>query len=392
ANGSGAELPAFLQPAVNGLGDVPADHPAAALLGACYIADDLHAFLDFWRANPTFALLSVATRKGELVDRRGLVSGGFNKKPANSIVQREIDLRETAKALAEEQKQHDDQKAVIDALNARLAEAERTLEQRRSDVLLATQQVAAVQAEQRNAQRAVEDIAQRIVRMERELTSLEAARNEADARFARAQAGLSEAEARAAQTRESIAQMETRTAELRTDRDVKRDTLSQARLELAERRQKVEVLDRGIADMQRRRQQLAEILVQRQQEIEVWSEQVGELERESDGQRARAAQIVDTLAVAQQQVEQIRSELLEVEREIDAVESAQHSLRSAAEAASSELSRCEIKLAESTSRAEFLAEDVRREFSESITGLDWRQLLWHADDEPPDMKPLDLRS
>src|SRR5690606_15062047 len=38
ANGSGAELPAFLQPAVNGLGDVPADHPAAALLGACYIA------------------------------------------------------------------------------------------------------------------------------------------------------------------------------------------------------------------------------------------------------------------------------------------------------------------------------------------------------------------
>jgi len=32
-----------------------------------------------------------------------------------------IDLRETAKALADEQKAHDDQKAVIDALNVRLA-------------------------------------------------------------------------------------------------------------------------------------------------------------------------------------------------------------------------------------------------------------------------------
>jgi chromosome segregation protein len=390
ANGAAVELPASLQPAITGLGEISGDHPAIALLSACYIADDLHAFLDFWKANPAFSFLAVATRKGELVDRRGLVFGGFNKKPANSIVQREIDLRETARALADEQKQHDDQKAVIDALNARLAEAEQTLEQKRSEMLVATQQVAAVQTEHRNAQRALEEVRQRIERMERELTSLEAARNEAEARFARAQAGLSEAEGRAAQTRESIQQMETRIVEIRTDRDVKRDTLAQARLELAERRQKVEVLDRGIADMQRRRSQIAEILVQRQQEIEVWSEQVEELERASAGQRARAAQIGDTLVVAQQQVEQIRSELVEIEREIDAVEAAQHSLRTSAESAQSELNRCEVKLAESTSRAQFLAEDVTREFSENIERLDWKQLLWRSDEEPPDMKPLDL--
>ena len=386
----GAELPGFLRPAVEGLGDVPPDHPALALLGACYLADDLNAFLEFWKARPDFGFLAVATRKGELVDRRGLVSGGFNKKPANTIVQREIDLRETARALADEQKQHDDQKLVIDALSARLAEAEQTLEQKRGEVLLASQQVAAIQAEHRNAQRSLEDVGQRLARMERELVSLETARNEADARFARAQAGLSEAEGKAAQTREAIHQLETKVVEVRTDRDVKRDTLSQARLELAERRQKVEVLDRGIADMERRRHQLAEILVQRQQEIEVWTEQVDELERTSSGQRARAAQIGETLVVAQQQVEQVRTELLEVEREIDAVESAQHSLRSAAETAQSELSRCEVKLAESSSRAQFLAEDVTREFSESIDRLDWKQLLWRSDEEPPDMKPLDL--
>jgi chromosome segregation protein len=185
-------------------------------------------------------------------------------------------------------------------------------------------------------------------------------------------------------------QLETRIVEVRTDRDVKRDTLAQARLELAERRQKVEVLDRGIADMQRRRGQLAEILVQRQQEIEVWTEQVSELEQDAARQRARGAQISETLVVASQQVEQIRNELVEVERDINAVESAQHALRTDADAAQSELSRCEIKLAESVSRSQFLAEDVTREFSTDITTLEWRRLLWHADDDPPDIKPLDL--
>ena len=46
----------------------------------------------------------MATRKGDLVDRRGLIYGGHQntKKSANSLVQREIDLRETAKALVDE--------------------------------------------------------------------------------------------------------------------------------------------------------------------------------------------------------------------------------------------------------------------------------------------------
>jgi len=53
---------------------------------------------------------------------------------------------------------HDDQEGVIDALNVRLAAAEQTLEQRRADVLAATQTFAAVQSEQRNAQRGLEEV------------------------------------------------------------------------------------------------------------------------------------------------------------------------------------------------------------------------------------------
>ena len=383
-------LPAFLKPAIDMFSSVDATHPALSLLSTCYIADDLGAFLEFWKANPAFAFLAVATRKGEVVDRRGLVSGGHAKKSSHSIVQREIDLRETGKALIEDQRLHDEQKAQADALNVRIGEAEATLEQKRNDVLAATQQLAAVQAEQRNAQRALEEVGARLRRMETEVVSVEAARNEAQVRWEKAQAQLAQADATVAQGRERIQQLDTRIVEVRTDRDVKRETLGQARLELAERRQKVEVLDRGIADMERRRGQLGELLVQRQQEIEVWTQQIAELERESDSKRARSAQISETLVVAQQQVEQIRKELVDVEREINGVESTQHGLRTEAEKAQSEFSRCEIKLAESSARAQFLTDEVKHEFQTDVASLDWRQLLWHADDEPEGLKLLDL--
>ena len=389
---AGAEgLPAFLTPALGIFSDIDGNHPALSLLSACYIADDLGAFLEFLKANPAFAFLAVATRKGEIVDRRGLVSGGHaGKKSSHSIVQREIDLRETGKALIEDQRQHDEQKAQADALNARIAEAEALLEQKRNEVLAVTQQLAAVQAEQRNAQRALEEIGGRLRRMETEVVSVEAARNEAHNRWEKAQTQLTQADATVTQGRERIQQIDTRIVEVRTDRDVKRETLGHARLELAERRQKVEVLDRGIADMERRRGQLGELLVQRQQEIEVWTQQIAELERESDSKRARSAQISETLVVAQQQVEQIRKELVDVEREINAVESTQHGLRTEAETAQSEFSRCEVKLAESRARAQFLTDEVKHEFQTDVASLDWKQLLWHADDEPEGMKQLDL--
>lgn len=389
---SGAELPAGLTPAVQALGEMDPAHPAIGVLNECYVADDLAAFLEFWKANPTFGFLAVATRKGDLVDRRGFVYGGHHssKRSANSIVQREIDLRETARLLAEEQKSHDEQKAAIDALNARLAEAEQALEQRRADVLTATQTLASAQADQRGAQRAAEDVANRVRRMEGEVVGLEQARNEALARWQKAQAGLADATAQAEAHRQKIQASEVRLNELRADRDVKRESLAQARLELAERRQKVEVLDRGLGEMERRRQQLSELLVQRQQEIETWSVQIAELESESAQQRERASQLVETFGVAQQQVEIARNELIVLEREISALEGAQRSLHTQADTAHEQLSVHEVKLAETRQRAQFLAEEVQREYQTEVTSLDWKQLLWHADDEPEGVKPLDL--
>ncbi len=384
------ELPAFLIPVTSTLNNIDPAHPALSLLAACYIADDLGAFLDFWKSNPGFSFLAVATRKGELVDRRGLVFGGYGKKSATGILQRDIDLRETKRELAKDQQAHDEQRAHIDTLNTRLATAEQTIEQKRADVLAVTQAMAAAQTEQRNAQRSLDEVVARLRRMEGELTALAHARDETQQRFTKAQAGLTEADTAATGQREKISRLENRIVEVRADRDQKKESLAQARLELAERRQKVEVLDRGLGEMERRRTQLEELLAQRQQEIEAWTEQIAELEHEAAAQRVRGGELAKTLVVTQESVEKIRVELVELEREISASEEAQTSVRAEADAAQGELSRCEVKLAENRSRAEFLAEEARREFQTELATVDWKYQLWHADDEPEGLKPLDL--
>ena len=383
-------LPAGLRPATDALTGFEADHPAVALLHSCYLADDLGAFLAYWRSNPGFRFLAVATAKGEFVDARGVVFGGFRKKTGTSLVQREVDLRETAKALADDQIAHDAQRQVIDALQLRLGEAEQNLEERRAEVLEASQVFATVQQEERNAQRAVEEFGQRVERMERELQALEAARHETQTRFERAHAQLVEAEQSVGAGRIRTNEVETRINTLRTERDVKRETLGQARLELAERRQKVEVLDRGLADMQRRRAQVSEILIQRQREIEAWSEQTVALEQEADGQRYRAGQLAETLVVATGQVELIRNQLFEVERGINGVESSQDGIRTDAEKSAAALGRCEVEFAQTQSRVQFITEDVQRDYQLPVGSYDWRGLLYRADDQPPDLKVLDL--
>ncbi len=390
ADSAATDLPAGLKPATDAVANFDASHPAFSILSACYLADNLGAFLDFWKANPGFSFLMVATPKGDLVDRRGLIYGGHHKKPANSIVQREVDLRETGKAVVAEQAAHDTQRGLIDQINVALNAAEQALEQKRKDVLAASQLAAGLHNEEKNAQRSHDEAANRLSRMQNELANLQRDREETLSRHSKAQAQLTEAHATVEAQKQKIAGVESAISTRRTERDSKKEGLAQARLDLADRRQKVEVLDRGLSEMERRRAQLANLHDERQIEIETWTQQIALLESETHGERARAAKIAVMLAAAQQEVEAARRELSNVEQEINAVEVGMSTIRSEAELAMSELSRNEVKVAETRARVQFLAEEILHEFQVDVATLDWRRLLWRSEDEPEGLKELDL--
>ena len=383
-------LPAGLKPATEAVANLADNHPAGSILSACYIADDLGAFLDFWQANPAFSFLMVATPKGDLVDRRGLIFGGHHKKPANSIVQREVDLRETARSVDTDQKAHDEQRTLIDQCNAALIATEHALEQKRREVLTTAQHAATIHTEEKNAQRSHDEAAGRLERMENELNNLKRDHDEAVSRLTRAQAQLAEAESGLVAQKQKISTAEAAIVEKRAARDQRKETLAQARLELAERRQKVEVLDRGLSEMERRREQLEELITQRQADLDNWTEQVGELERESTTEKERAGEIARTLGIAQTAVEKIRGELLTIEQQISTVEDGLASIRMEAETSQGELTKHEVRVAETRARAQFLGEEMTREFQADVAALDWKHLLWRADDEPEGLKALDL--
>ncbi|HLP08282.1 MAG TPA: chromosome segregation protein SMC [Opitutaceae bacterium] len=385
-----AELPEFLRPATTVFTDDCTGHPLHSVLASCYVADSLEQFLSFWAQRQDFSFLMVATPKGEWVDRRGMVFGGYQKRPASSIVQREIDIRETSREVAKEQEAHDQQKALIDQINAELAAFEQRLSDKRAEVQTANEAVATAQAEERSGQRALDEAEQRVARLERDVEGLESMRQEAEAKFAKAQAVLIEVDKAITAGRESIAANEAKIVEIRNARDVQRETLGHARLELAERRQRVEIIDRGLGEMVKRRQQLAELLEQRRSELEMWTAQVAELEAAEQGQAARVEELARTQAVAQESVEAIRRELAELEQAVNAVEGEQSSLRDQAETSAGELSQCEIRYTEHKARSRFLAEEAMREFSIDLGEVNWRLEFWKADDEPEGLKPLDL--
>ncbi len=388
--GAPAALPAFLRPATTVFSDDCAGHPLHSVLASCYVADSLDQFLTFWAQQPDFSFLMVATPKGEWVDRRGMVFGGYQKRPASGILQREIDMRETARELAKEQELHDQQKALIERINAELAAAEQLLSDKRHEVQEANTAVANAQAEERAGQRALEEAEQRVARLERDVQGIESMRQEAEARFARAQTALGETDTAIAQLREALAADEAKISEIRISRDDQREALGMARLELAERRQRVEIIDRGLGEMDKRRGQLSELLVQRRRELDSWGEQLKQIDDSEQSFAARVEELARTQAVAQEQVETIRRELAELEVEVSTVEGEQNALRTEAEGSAGELSQCEIRYTEHKARSRFLAEEAMREFTIDLNEVNWRLEYWRADDEPEGIKPLDL--
>jgi chromosome segregation protein len=220
-----------------------------------------------------------------------------------------------------------------------------------------------------------------------DLAALEQARLEAQARWEKARAGLSQSEAAAAAQSQRIDDRGP-IAAVRAERDVKREALAQARLELAERRQKVEVLDRGLGEMERRREQIGELLVERQRRSRPgrarspsWRPRRGTSAR-IPGASARpfpwraGAGGEDPGGAGRGRA----PDRLPGVRPVGAPAGVRRGPR-------------QPERARGPPRRDApaghlpLAEEVAREFQADVAAVDWREMLWHADDEPAGPEP-----
>jgi chromosome segregation protein len=367
----------------------PELHPVQALLRHCYVTSDLEAFLSFWRANPDFHFLLVASNDGELVDRRGLIFGGYQRKGTGGILEREIELRETSEDIVADSSKLEALRTESGQLNEALAADESNVENRQREQAEAIQEATRLDTEENNAADALDKLDRQISRLKQEASALEEARSQAAERLDSNNKQMAAAQSESDQFRNGIETVEEQIVALRVERDQKREEVAQSRFELAEKKQRLDLTLRGLSEMGQRRATHEELRRSREREIDTWSEQIEGLVGEEQEQIEKADELASTIVAAEESVSGLRSKLVALEDAIGVEEHEQVFVRDNSDRKREGLNQVQIRLAQQQSQIHFLVEEMNREHQTDVKLVDWRFELWLAERQPEGIRTLE---
>jgi len=385
-------LPEFLQPASELFKgrNAAMESLLSNLINGCYVCDDLGAFLKFWKANPDFSFLLVGTRKGELVDCRGLVYGGHSKGQSETFLQREAHIKSLKKACVKDEKQLETLRAKSQKMQLKLEESEQKVEDKRQSLVEVGNELSTLQAQEQTASVSIKQKQERSQIAGRDLAVLEKDREDSEKRLTAAQNELAAAETHLGKLRASIEELEGSVTGLRQDHDAHREGLSEVRLELAVKRQRLELINRGLSEIDKQVEALNQMEAQQRLEIDTLTEQTSELE--SGGQQAvdKAEQISKTLTITEESLDTHRKTHHEAESAIKEIEVKASAIRDELSGAQGELNRRNVDLAREQSQLDYLIQDIRREYDDEISEIDWKMELWKAGDALPERMRVDI--
>lgn len=376
---------------------VKATHPEMApilanLIHGCYFADDLGAFLEWWEQHPAFDFAQVATAGGEVVDRRGWVlsapSTGTRKN--HSFLARANEI----KAFVGERKELEDRLETMrlqaGQLGEKIERAERDVEDQRKRVFEVAQEVTTLESQLRSAQKNVQELGELAARKKRELGNLEEQKEASQRRLSSGQASLQEAEADLAAQRKKVEEGEQRLAQLREERENQRESFNDIRVEIAEKKQRLAAVEKGLTEIEAQTREVEERKQRHLQERAALEEQNGALDAERIRETGRIVEIDKTLALMMQTLEQQRTALKGIEGEIDTVEKGLSGQRESYDLLSRELNVVDVRLAREQSQAQFLEEEMHREYEIDLREVNWREKLWMAGEALPERIRVDI--
>lgn len=355
------------------------------LFSGCFLCDDLPRFLAWWKDNPGFDFLIVATGAGEIVDRRGLVYGGRKAsktgQASTGFFQREAEIKRLKETVSRENDELTALNVGAMELQGRMDENDSEIESRRRRSGELEQELSALGAEERAARAAVSNLDEQVARRQRELDELESSQGLAVERMERARAGLVEKESEIESRRVNIASIENHIDSLRAATDEKRDAVNEVRFDLAEKRQKLHLLDSALAEVRRSLDETRVRRDRRQEECAGMTAQIGEFSANAESNRARAVALDETIAAAVSGIEEDRRSLSETESRIETLDGSMSDDRLALRDNETKLQGFEVKLAEESSQCRFIADKVQSEYQLDVTLVDWKRQLWMSDEE-----------
>ncbi|MEM1222506.1 MAG: chromosome segregation protein SMC [Verrucomicrobiota bacterium] len=356
--------------------------PIQRLLSDCFFSEDLDGFIEFWKATPDFDFLLVATKNGEIVDRRGLIYGGRNSgKKSSSLLGREAEIRKLRKEIEAERKAMIGLREEATALDDKRNAAEARVEEQRKRLGELSNEVSGLVAEERGQLQKIEQNKRSHRSTEEELAALDAKHGDSVKELEEAQAELTAAENGLNSERQAASHLEDEITRAREFRDEKREALADVRLELAEKKQRLQSLDRVLGEFEREATTLQNGIIRRNQEIDTLNEQIADLQQSADSERDKCQELDKTLAVATSQLDEDRAALKDVDTKIAEIDSGLAGRRSEARALDQELTKLKVHLAEERSQISFIEGNARDEYQIELETVDWKSELWEANVE-----------
>lgn len=386
-----SKLPDWLRPALDfiTLGNDD-DDALKAVLSASYVVEDVSRFLKWWESHPEFRFLQVASRKGESIDSRGLVTGGYKNVKNSSILQREIELKQTSKELEADQVALKGARNEAEKINKALEASEENVESIRKSLSETSQELSRLQAEVGNAEKTLSDQKQKSERLEREQSLLGETLSRALEKLELARSRSSEGQESLKEARGKLENVERGIAEIRAERDEKREALSQAKFDLQEKKQKLDMLEQGFVEIEQRRTELSRLTVTKSNDIEQWESQILEQQQSKLGAVDRSESLSTELEQSKTVVEKTRETLASIEDKVGILEKEQAYTREKVEGLRSTLNNQHIQLAEKRSRLEFVHEEIEREYGIDLRLVDWKFEVWKSRQPVENLPKLDL--
>ncbi|PXA03145.1 chromosome segregation protein SMC [Coraliomargarita sinensis] len=358
------------------------ESPVQSLLRDCYFAENLESFIEFWKANPEFHFLLVATKNGELIDCRGLIHGGKDSgQKSSSLLEREAEIRKLRTEIEAERKQLNALREEASALEDKRNAAEATVEEQRQRQGELASEVSGLVAEERNQQQKIEQNARNRSESEDELAKLDAKHGDSVKELETAREDLAAAEKGLGDARQNGTDLEEEINRAREVRDQKREALADVRLELAEKKQRLESADRALSEVQRETANLQHRILRRNQEIDTLNEQIEEFKQTSSAEQAKTEELEKTLAVATEQLDTDREKVKKLDAEIAEIDGGLAGRRSEGRNFDQEMTKLEVRLAEERSQLGFIQSTAQDDYQTELSEIDWKAELWEANIE-----------
>jgi len=252
---------------------------ARSLLASTAIVDSIEQAFVLRASHPA---LAVVTRRGELIDRTGVIHSGNSGDQGHAsalarkleIEKRESEFQALLQKMESSSLERDRIHGEVEACRANTAAAQEELQSLKVEV-------ASCESELRLAERQHAEQAEKVKAFQRETTQLEENLKATDSRLTELEQSITATAAELEASRSGRSDAETTLDSLRTRESNALEALNEIRVNVATSREQQDSLARQRGPMTARLAELAELMESRKREISRYEQRIAELEQES---------------------------------------------------------------------------------------------------------------